>query len=192
MGTGAKGHILYLIDFGLAKKYRDHKTLKHIPYRENLSLTGTARYASIRTHLGCEQSRRDDMESLGYIFMYFLRGKLPWQGIRANTREKKYAKISDKKQRTSIRSLCKGFPSNSYFLLFAYCILGEFAKYLTYVRSLRFEDEPDYNYCKLLFRDLFKKQGYVYDYQYDWVLKRMVIVLYLNNTNFKTETNKFW
>jgi serine/threonine protein kinase len=112
MGTGARGHILYLIDFGLAKKYRDHKTHKHIPFRDNLSLTGTARYASLRTHLGYEQSRRDDMEAIGYILVYLLRGKLPWQGIRANTREKKYAKISEKKQTTSIRSLCKGFPGN--------------------------------------------------------------------------------
>jgi casein kinase 1 len=160
MGTGKRGHHVYAIDFGLAKKYRDSKTQQHIPYREGKSLTGTARYASINTHLGIEQARRDDLEGLGYIFMYFLRGSLPWQGLRAQTKKQKYDRISEKKMATPVEVLCKGFPP-------------EFAHYLNYVRSLRFEDKPDYQYLRKIFRDLFLREGFQMDYLFDWTQKRI-------------------
>ncbi|MBA0725258.1 hypothetical protein Golax_021855 [Gossypium laxum] len=152
-------HAVYIIDYGLAKKYRDLQTHKHIPYRENKNLTGTARYASVNTHLGVEQSRRDDLESLGYVLMYFLRGSLPWQGLKAGTKKQKYDKISEKKMLTPIEVLCKSYPS-------------EFTSYFHYCRSLRFEDKPDYSYLKRLFRDLFIREGYQFDYVFDWTIRR--------------------
>jgi len=155
MGLGKKGNLVYIIDFGLAKKYRDSRTHQHIAYRENKNLTGTARYASVNTHLGIEQSRRDDMESLGYVLMYFLRGSLPWQGLKAATKRQKYERISEKKMSTPIEELSKGFPS-------------EFATYLNFCRSLRFDDKPDYSYLRQLFRNLFHRHGYTYDYIFDW------------------------
>lgn len=148
---------VYIIDFGLAKKYRDPKTHQHIPYVEHKSLTGTARYASINTHLGIEQSRRDDLESLGFVLMYFNRGSLPWQGLKAQTKKEKYNKIAEKKMSTPVEILCKHFPT-------------EFATYLNYCRALRFDDKPDYAYLRRLFRDLFFRQGYAADYRFDWTV----------------------
>eukprot|EP00250_Pteridium_aquilinum_P009409 c18650_g1_i1 orf=203-1645(+) len=157
MGLGRRANQVYIIDFGLAKKYRDPTTHQHIPYRENKNLTGTARYASINTHIGIEQSRRDDLESLGYVLMYFLRGSLPWQGLKAGTKKQKYEKISEKKMTTPIEVLCKSYPS-------------EFASYFHYCRSLRFDDKPDYAYLKRIFRDLFIREGFQFDYVFDWTI----------------------
>lgn len=165
MGLAKKGNLVYIIDFGLAKKFRDPRTHQHIAYRENKNLTGTARYASINTHMGVEQSRRDDLESLGYVFMYFNRGSLPWQGLKAQTKRQKYERISEKKMATGVEELCKGFPI-------------EFSNYLGYCRSLRFDDRPDYQYLRQLFRNLFHRQGFTYDYMFDW-----------NNLKFTNNSN---
>lgn len=155
MGLGKRGNLVYIIDFGLAKKYRDARTHQHILYRENKNLTGTARYASINTHLGIEQSRRDDLESLGYVLMYFNLGTLPWQGLKAANKRQKYERISEKKLSTPIEELCRGFPA-------------EFPTYLTYCRQLHFDQRPDYCYLRKLFRTLFHRQGFTYDYVFDW------------------------
>jgi len=160
MGIGKRGNQVNVIDFGLAKKYRDPKTHLHIPYRENKNLTGTARYASINTHLGVEQSRRDDLESLGYVLMYFCRGSLPWQGLKAATKKQKYDRIMEKKMTTPTELLCRGYAN-------------EFAIYLNYTRSLRFDDKPDYSYLRKLFRDLFVREGFQYDYVFDWTIFKL-------------------
>ncbi|RCN39543.1 kinase domain protein [Ancylostoma caninum] len=181
MGLGKRGNLVYIIDFGLAKKYRDSRS-QHIPYRENKNLTGTARYASVNTHRGIEQSRRDDIESLGYVLMYFNRGTLPWQGLKAATKRQKYDKISEKKISTSVEELCASYPgSDSAFLLL---LLGKkkrirvseaFATYLRYSRTLGFEDTPDYGHLRQLFRNLFHRQGLRYDYLFDWNLLKFVV-----------------
>lgn len=146
---------IHVVDFGMAKQYRDPKTKQHIPYRERKSLSGTARYMSINTHLGREQSRRDDLEALGHVFMYFLRGGLPWQGLKAATNKQKYEKIGEKKQTTPVDELCAGFPK-------------QFKEYLEYVRNLGFEETPDYEHMRKLFTDAALDQGITEDKKYDW------------------------
>ncbi|KAG7545798.1 Protein kinase domain [Arabidopsis suecica] len=154
MGLGRKANQVYLIDFGLAKRYRDASTNRHIPYREKKNLTGTARYASCNTHLGIEQSRRDDLESLGYVLLYFLRGRCvdfltSFHGrvLRQLTRSKNMTKFV----------LCKNHPV-------------EFASYFHYCHTLTFDQRPDYGFLKRLFRDLFSREGYEFDFIYDWTI----------------------
>lgn len=159
MGIGQSQNRLFIVDFGLAKKFRDPRTKQHISFRDDKNLTGTARYASINAHQGAEQSRRDDMESLGYVLMYFLRGSLPWQGLKANTKKQKYEKISEKKIATPVEVLCKGYPA-------------EFSMYINYCRGLRFEECPDYMYLRQLFRILTRTLNYEYDKKYDWTILR--------------------
>lgn len=156
IGRGKRCMIIYSIDFGLAKRYRDLKG-SHIQNREGRSLTGTARYASVNAHEGKEQSRRDDLESILYLMVYFLKGCLPWQGLNGKTREDKYRLITDKKRVTKPDVLCADLPP-------------EFLNFLMHIKALKFKDEPDYKKMRKSFKDLFIKNEYIYDYGYDWKL----------------------
>jgi serine/threonine protein kinase len=107
LGSKSEKRKLFCIDFGLSKRYRDPQTLQHISYSDGRSLTGTPRYASIKNHLGVELSRRDDLESIGYMLIYFLKGSLPWQGLKAKSHTKKYSMILEKKKQVTVSSLCQ-------------------------------------------------------------------------------------
>ena len=156
IGVNNKSEIVYILDFGLAKKYRSSRTLQHIKFNINKKLTGTARYASINALRGCEQSRRDDLEAIGYVLMYFLRGSLPWQGLKVDRKEDRYKKKKKKKKATTPEELCSGFPP-------------ELAEYVRYTRNLEFEQNPDYNYLKGLFRKIMEDKGYdPNDIRFDW------------------------
>lgn len=150
-----KNNNVFLIDIGMTKLYRDSTTNHHIPYRENKSLSGTPRYASINTHLGIEYSRRDDLESIGYIIVYFLKGKLPWQGLVARDKRSKYRKIMEKKMATPIDYLCTGLPP-------------QIITYFEYVRHLRFMDRPNYEYLVKLFKDILIEKNIQLNNTYDW------------------------
>ena len=148
---------IYFLDFGLAKKYRSSKTLKHNPMVKHSKLTGTARYASINALAGLEQSRRDDLESFGYVLAYFFRGSLPWMGIHAKNKDDKYSKILNIKKNLETENLLHNSPK-------------ELCDYLNYCKQLNYEQEPDYSYLIGLFKSIiFKVLKESIDYKYDWV-----------------------
>ena len=155
IGLGQKSNIVHIIDFGLSKRYKDKTSGQHIPYRENRDLVGTVRYASINAHLGIEQSRRDDIEGIGYILVYLYLGRLPWQG-KQDKAKPQVSKIMEKKLITPPEILCKKMPI-------------EFSYYFHYCRNLKFEDRPDYNMLKKLFMDvLVSRINLKEEFLFDW------------------------
>ena len=160
IGLEDKKKYLYLLDFGLSKKYRSSTTKKHNPFTQNNKLIGNARYSSINALEGGTQSRRDDLESLGYLIIFLLIGKLPWQGKVSHSKEDKYYKIREIKRQTSAQKLCEGLPS-------------QIEEYVKYTRNLQYESNPNYNYLKNLFLNILKKDNLVLDYYYDWDQKTL-------------------
>lgn len=158
MGVGMNSCVCYFIDFGLCKRYRDDDE-NHIAFRDGLSLTGTARYASINNHAGREQSRRDDIESLGYTIVYLAKGHLPWQGLPVASGGDKYEAIRATKMSTTVRELCSGLPS-------------VFGSFISYSRQLKFDEKPAYGMWRDAFRQCGKELGVSFDGEYDWIVKR--------------------
>ena len=156
IGLKKMKNVIYMIDYGLTRKYCDsHKN--HIPYKEGKNLTGTALYASIYTHKGIEQSRRDDLESLGYMLIHFCKGELPWMNVKAKNKAGKYKKIMEKKIEMKPDILCAG-------------LIDEFREYFKYVRELQFTEEPNYELLFGLLNNAMKKNKIKNDFKFDWCL----------------------
>ena len=148
---------IYFLDFGLAKKYRSSRTHIHNPMTKHPKLTGTARYASINALSGWEQSRRDDLESFGYVLAYLYKGGLPWMGMHAKTKEEKYAKILNIKKNMETEKLLKHGPN-------------ELIEYINYCKQMEYEQDPDYDYLTNLFKNIiFINLKETIDYKFDWV-----------------------
>lgn len=131
---------LYVMDFGLSKKWYNRNTKKHIEYKSGRSMIGTARYASLNIHMGIEPSRRDDMESLGYMLVYLYKGSLPWQGLKKKMRTNQIDKIGDNKMTVKVTDLCKDMPK---------C----FSEYINYAKNLEFKQRPNYDFLIDLFKE---------------------------------------
>ena len=159
IGLHKNDNTIYILDYGLAKAYRDSLTGEHIPFNDDRRLTGTVRYSSLNTLLGYEQSRRDDLEGLAYTLIYLLKGKLPWQRIKASCKRDKYDKILHCKSEITIDKLCQGLPD-------------EINIYMNYCRSLAFEDKPDYANLKKMFNDYLINNNFEKDFKFDWFLTK--------------------
>lgn len=155
LGNSENRYTIYIIDLGLAKRFYDPLTQKHIPFIVNKKLAGTARYASVYTHKGYEQSRRDDLECLGYSLIYFMKGSLPWQGIKAHNLQLKYEKIYRLKNLMGIESLCQGLPIGLQY-------------FMKSIRSIGFDEKPDYNALRKIFVELLNKNNLNMDFSLDW------------------------
>mmetsp|Transcript_13578 Transcript_13578/g.21197 ORF Transcript_13578/g.21197 Transcript_13578/m.21197 type:complete len:201 (+) Transcript_13578:451-1053(+) len=163
MGLGDKSSILHVVDMGLAKRYIDPVTNQHLAFRDDKSLTGTARYASVHAHKGEELSRRDDFEAIGYVLVYLYTGYLPWQNLHSHSKNERYQKIKEKKISTSVAELCKDCPT-------------EFNRYMDYCKNLKFTEEPDYKFMKEQFASLAKKEDInLEDNLWDWSVRAVTI-----------------
>ena len=174
MGMGKQGNQVYVTDLGLATERSAAQLNANTDHSLQPNLLGTARFASVNGHLGvgkCSiqipcpsktdgnqvQHRCDDLESLGYMLLYFLQGSLPWQGLKATSHEQREELILETKKTTSVEDLCKGLPR-------------EFAAYFNYIRSVGFDDKPKYSYLRKTFRDLFVREGFHHDHVFDWTI----------------------
>ncbi|KAF0989163.1 hypothetical protein HZS_6124 [Henneguya salminicola] len=171
---------VYIVDFGLAKQYCISRCVPHVKYNNKKCMIGTARYASINAHIGIEQSRRDDLESLGYVMLYFYLGQLPWQGITGDNKNRKYDQICERKLSLNLETLCRHSPT-------------EFRDYVHYVRHLRFDQRPDYMYLRQLFRQILQNSNLRYDNIYDWTTSEIFSASQsqtCSRTHLKNETPK--
>lgn len=155
---GTPGHrsesLVHIADFGLSILYRDPVSSAHFPYSWTTTITGTFRYLSMNGHKGIEPTRRDDLESLAYVLIYFLRGSLPWQGLKARSRKRKINLVVKKKARSAAR-LCKKLPK-------------VFETFLDYARDLSYDATPDYAYLRSIFYCALDLEGYTIDNIFDW------------------------
>ena len=164
IGLNESSNIIHVIDFGLSRRFKDKITGQHIPYKENRHMIGTVRYASINSLLGIEQSRRDDIEALGYVITYFFYGSLPWQSNKDKGKAEQF-KILEKKLITPPEILCKKMPK-------------QFMIFFNYVRKLKFEDRPDYSMMRNIFAMLlFSRTKVGMKFCFDWFKQEDVVVM---------------
>ena len=178
IGPKNKERIIYLIDFGLSKKILNEKIIPSVKADRNI--IGTMRYISMNTHQGYEQGRRDDLESLFYIIIYFIKGELPWQNRKCKTRAEKYSKIYEiKKKVTENGEICDGLPI-------------EMEKILQYILGLSFAEKPNYLMLKNAINIILTKLNLSNDLQFDWYNLDFLNYLYisLNNNNDKENSKK--
>lgn len=154
VGKRQSARELFLVDYGISKVFKDSLG-RHLKYSEGKKFVGTCRYSSLAAHKGREIGRKDDLENLGYVLIYLLKGKLPWQRF-VFSAEEKYTKVGALKEETSIGTLCHELPE-------------EFHQYFEYLKKLDYYEKPDYKYLRSLFYNLASAEKLNFDYNWDWL-----------------------
>ena len=175
-------YLIYLIDFGLCKKFRSNRTGKHVNFSISKRITGTANYSSLNSLRGYQVSRRDDLESIAYILIYLMKGSLPWENIQTKKKSEKYNLIFKFKLLISPETLCENIPE-------------EICEFLKYCRNLKFEQEPNYEYCCSLFNSALLKIGANNDLVFSWIKDKSILnkLKKMNNKAYHSPgaTNRF-
>lgn len=162
IGRSNSGPMIFALDLGLADEFHNTESNQHIAFRRDVGFTGTPDFASLHAHRGCSQSRRDDLEALGYMLVALLQGQLPWQGAdhRGHQEYDSYVDhCAKQKSLLPLQMICFQCPK-------------EFQLYLAYCRSLKFKDVPDYGYLQRLFQTVFEREGFNMDGVFDWTDQR--------------------
>ena len=168
--------IIYIIDFGLSKKYRSDRTGKHINFKVTKRMSGTARYASTNSLRGVEISRRDDLESLAYMIIYFIMKKLPWQGVKANSQKNRYKKIYYMKKKFCEEENFKDLPI-------------EIQNFYKTIKKLSFEEDPNYIILKGFFRELLNINNFQEDGNFSWINDKSIIEAKIETNLRKRKSN---
>ena len=167
--------VIYLIDFGLSKKYRSSKTQKHLPFSKSKEISGTAEFISYNVMKGICSSRRDDLESLGLILIFLLKADFPWKCDKNMNNKQKFYYIYKKRQEISLEQMCQNLPK-------------QFFEYLIYCRKLNFEEDPNYDYLRNLFENLMKEKNFINDMKFSWIKEKVYKKMNLKGlSNEKTE-----
>ena len=168
--------IIYIIDFGISRKYKSSRTGKHLKFSLTGKMFGTVKYLSYNASRGVEQSRRDDLESIGYMLISLANGKLPWQGIKLKEGNinKKYLEMLMLKKFTPLEKICAGLPI-------------EFVEYLKYCKLLNFEQDPNYDYLRNLFLNILTKNNLINDMKFSWIINKQSI----NNNDINLNKEKY-
>ena len=166
IGYKGKEKNIYLIDFGLSKIINNDKKNQFLfNIKSEKIVIGTVRYISMNAHLGNEQYKKDDLESLAYMLVFFIKGELPWQNLKAKSRKEKYTKIYQKKKHTVNSELCNFLPD-------------EIKNFVSYILNLNQKQNPDYSKLMNLISNLMKKYGYINDLQFEWYSSSFLQKLY--------------
>ena len=179
-GSETHQHVLYIIDFGLTKKYCKYidtdnsssQDIEHISCETGRKIIGTERYVSVNVHDGLTPARRDDMESIGYVMIFLLAGYLPWSESESESKSKSKSESESKSESKSATTThtadIRNMKKRIGHWILENNLPTEYITYIEYCRKLTFDERPDYNYLRTLLLNLFKQKQFTVNNCFEW------------------------